>query len=79
LIWSHASLPPIVIGRGLEMLPELPFAVATTLPSMFSVSPVAVRVHVATCQAPSLRTAGDSTALRWNAPDEFVPRNTQFR
>jgi hypothetical protein len=42
-------LPPIVIGREFEIVPELPPAVATSDPSMLRVSPVAVRVQVATC------------------------------
>ena len=35
----------MVIGREFEIVPVLPFAVATTLPSIVSVSPVDVRVH----------------------------------
>ena len=68
----------MVIGREFEIVPVLPFAVATTLPSTVSVRPLGVRVHTTRCQAP-FEITPDSTALRRNAPDELTPRNTQFR
>ena len=79
MTWSQFSLPAIEIGRLFVMLPVLPFAVATTFPSMVSLRPVDVRAQWAMCHCPSLRTPGETTCFRRNLPDELVPRKTHVR